>query len=84
MSSELAAHREEIRELEEEREELQKACGVYVDLEQAESYAVDELGLQRPRGSQIRYEETVRQDRVTILYVERRDILRYWWETCFP
>ena len=84
VNAELAAVRDEIRLLEEEREELQKAFGVYIDLEAAECYAVEELGLQRPRSGQIRYEAQPKPDRVTILYVEGRDRLRHWWETCFP
>lgn len=84
VSAELAAGREEIRLLEEESEELRRAAGIYVDLEQVERYAVEELGLQRPRYGQIRYEDKERSDVVTVLYVERRDRLRRRWETCFP
>lgn len=83
VNAELAAVRDEIRLLEEEREELQKAFGVYVDLEAAEKYAVEELGLQRRQSGQIRYEDEIRPDRVTILQIEGRDRLRRWWETCF-
>ena len=83
VNAELALVRDEISLLEEEREELQKAFGIYTDLEAAEKYALEELGLQRRQWEQIRYEERVEPDRVTILYVERRDRLRRWWETCF-
>ena len=83
VNAELAAVRDEIRLLEEEREELQKALGAYVDLETAERYAVEELGLQRRQSGQIRYVDEPRPDRVTIVQMEGRDRLRRWWETCF-
>ena len=84
VNAELALARDEISLLEEERKELQMASGIYVDLEAAEKYALEELGLQRCQWEQIRYEERTEPDRVTILYVERRDLLRRWWEACFP
>ena len=83
VNAELAASRDEIRLLENEREELQRSYGIYIDLEAAERYALEGLGLQRRQSGQIRYEEETRPDRVTILYVEGRDRLWYWWETCF-
>ena len=77
VNAELAGTREEIRLLEEEREKLRLYSGIYVDLEAAERYAVDELGLQRRQSGKIRYEESGHEDRVTILKIERRDLLRY-------
>lgn len=84
LTAELALVRDEIDLLEEEKEELQLAFGSCMDLEAAEKYALEELGLQRCQWEQIRYEERTEPDRVTILYVERRDLLRRWWEACFP
>ena len=83
VNAELALARDEISLLEEERKELQMASGIYVDLEAAEKYALEELGLQRRQWDQIRYKEQIEADRVTIMYVERRDRFRRWWETCF-
>jgi len=83
LNAELALAREEISLLEEEHEELQMAFGIYTDLEAAEKYALEELGLQRRQWDQICYEERIEPDRATVLYVEPRDRLRCWWETCF-
>lgn len=42
------------------------------DLARVEEYAVDQLGMQRPRGDQIRYLDAQRPDRVT-LFPENRE-----------
>ena len=83
LNAELTLVRDEISLLEEEREELLLAFGIYTDLEAAEKYALEELGLQRRQWDQIRYVERIEPDRARVLYVEPRDRLRRRWETCF-
>ncbi|MBE6969819.1 MAG: hypothetical protein E7442_06875 [Ruminococcaceae bacterium] len=83
VNAELSLVKDEIRLLEEENEKLQRGLVVYTDLEAAEKYALEELGLQRRQSGQIHYEEHTEADRVMILYVEGCDRFRRWWETCF-